>query len=362
MRPDHWTLTALYRIRFRGSDSIVPQGRRHMLKLIPPRAGRSPNWRIRGTYLGISVDRTSGAPDKVIARKVLTRIKGEIERGELSGKQELTFAGAAVAYLNAGGSSRFLKPITDHFGPRTLARQIDQVEIDACAVALYPQATAATRNRQVYSPISAILRHVGIRLDLRRPKGAQGQELTHWLRPDQARAMLAAASDIDEEFAAYLILVLYTGARRSEALGLEWATVDLASATALIPHTKNGRPRIIHLPPPVVAALARLDKTQRKVFRWATPSGLYKLLTQVEQACGFPIGIHMLRHTYATWMRLYAKLTPEELQRLGAWSDPKSVRRYDHVEALEIARAANALPNVERAPAVDHGKKGVSNS
>lgn len=331
-----------------------------MLKLIPPRAGRSPNWRVRGTYLGISVDRTAGTPDQAIARKVLARIKTEIERGELSGRQELTFAGAAVAYLNAGGSSRFLKPITDHFGPRTLARQIGQVEIDACAVALYPNATAATRNRQVYSPISAILRHAGIRLDLRRPKGAQGQELTHWLRPDQARAMLAAAADIDEEFAAYLILVLYTGARRSEALGLEWATVDLPRATAFIDKTKNGRPRAIHLPPPVVAALAQLDKTRRRVFRWHTPSGLYKLLAKVEQACGFPIGIHMLRHTYATWMRLYAKLTPEELQRLGAWSDPKSVRRYDHVEAIEIARAADALPDIESATRGDRKKEGLS--
>lgn len=331
-----------------------------MLKLIPPRAGRSPNWTIRGTYLGVRVDRTAGTPDRAAARKVLARITGEIERGELSGRPELTFAAAALAYLNAGGCDRFLKPITDYFGPRTLAREVGQVEIDACAVALYPDATPATRNRQVYSPVSAILRHVGIRLNLRRPKGAEGQELTHWLTPDQARLMLANAKAIDEEFAAYLTLVLYTGARRSEALALEWATVDLTAASAFLTRTKNGKPRALHLPPPVVAALAGLEKDRRKVFRWETPSGLYKLLAKVEEACGFPIGIHMLRHTYATWMRGYAGLSPEELQRTGAWSSAKSLRRYDHIEALEVARAADALPMVDRAPGVVHKKRGAS--
>jgi hypothetical protein len=37
------------------------------LKLVPPRTDRSPNWRIRGTYLSVTVDRTAGTPKRAIA-------------------------------------------------------------------------------------------------------------------------------------------------------------------------------------------------------------------------------------------------------------------------------------------------------
>src|SRR5665213_2168154 len=40
-----------------------------------------------------------------------------------------------------------------------LSANIGQAEIDAASQALYPTAMAATRKRQVYIPISAVLRH-----------------------------------------------------------------------------------------------------------------------------------------------------------------------------------------------------------
>jgi hypothetical protein len=39
------------------------------IKLIPPKAGRSSNFRVRGTYLGIAVDRSTETSDKAKARK-----------------------------------------------------------------------------------------------------------------------------------------------------------------------------------------------------------------------------------------------------------------------------------------------------
>ena len=143
------------------------------LKLEAPRAGLSKNWRIRGTYLRERVDQTTGTPDKKLAAKILAKVRDEIERGAFSRPGAPTFAGAALKYIDAGDEERFVLKLADHFGETPIAR-IDQDAVDAAALALYPRATPATRNRQVYSPVSAILKAAGVTDGLKRPKGARG--------------------------------------------------------------------------------------------------------------------------------------------------------------------------------------------
>ena len=46
---------------------------------------------------------------------------------------------------------------------------IDQRAIDQAAIVLYPNASPATRNRQVYTPMSAILRGAGVTTALKWP-------------------------------------------------------------------------------------------------------------------------------------------------------------------------------------------------
>ncbi len=197
--------------------------------LVAPKAGRSPYWRVRGTEYGISIDRSAKTGDKRLASKFLAEWRAEAQRLALSPPAAtggLTFAGASIAYMQADGEKRFLAPLLTHFGETPLSR-IDQAAIDAAAVALYPDGTPATRNRQVYSPVSAVLRHAGVTLPLRRPKGAHAGRRVDWLRPDQAFALLDTAGAIHEGFGALLTFLLYGGVRLSEALRLEWKDVDL---------------------------------------------------------------------------------------------------------------------------------------
>ena len=158
------------------------------LKLILPRAGMSKNWRIRGTYLRERVDQTTVTPDKKLATKILAKVRDDIERGAFSRPGAPTFADAALKYIEAGGEERFVLRLADHFGETPLAR-IDQAAVDAAALALYPRATPATRNRQVYSPVSAILKAAGAADGLKRPKGARGTRRLFWLTPEQASAL-----------------------------------------------------------------------------------------------------------------------------------------------------------------------------
>jgi integrase len=319
------------------------------IKLVPPRAGKSPHWTIRGTYLGRYVDRSAKTGKRATAAKVLKGIERQIERGEFSEKGEPTFASAAAAYMRAGGERTYVKRLLEHFGETPLS-QIAQSNIDNAATALYPDATAATRNRSVYTPVSAILRHTGTRIDLRRPSGSGGRKQTAWLWPEQVFALIEEAEKLSQAFAALLIVLCYTGMRLGEALGLTWNDTRLQDGFAYIADTKNGEPRPVFLPPVAVAAIANLPRThdQHRLFRFTKSGHLYSLL----RAAAFKAGVdlpersafHIFRRTYATWMRRYAGLDEIGLLAIGAWKDMKSVHRYSQTVVTEEAKRAAFLP------------------
>lgn len=317
------------------------------LKLCPPR--KSPFWSVRGTYLGIYVNRSTKAGKRAIAAKVLKKWEREIECGEFAERGAATFASAAAAYMKAGGERTYVKRLLQHFGEKPI-RSIDQAAIDAAASAIYPSATAATRNRSVYTPVCAILRRAGQRIDLRRPIGSGGSKATAWLWPEQAFALFDEAEKLDKEFATLIVTLCYTGMRLSEALNLTWDQVRLSDGFAYIPDTKNGEPRAVFLPPVAVAAIANIERRghEPRVFRFTKSGHLYSLLRVAAIRANVELpersAFHIFRHTYATWMRREAGLDTRGLIATGAWKDRKSADRYEHVVVSEEARKAMLLP------------------
>lgn len=316
------------------------------LKLYPPR-GRSPYYSVRGTYLGIYVNRSTKTGKRAVAVKALGKIERDIESGAFAVKGEATFASAAMSYMNSGRERKYVGRLLHHFRDTPLSH-IDQAAIDACAATLYPSGSPATRNRQVYTPVGAILRCGGIDLRLRRPKGSNGNRATAWLWPEQAEALFEEAAKLDKEFAALLITLCYTGLRLSEALNLTWDDVRLTDGYAYIPTTKNEEPRAVYLPPVAVAALGNLGAGEGKLFRWSKSGHLYHLLraSAFRASVSLPerSAFHIFRHTYATWMRRYAGADSATLIATGAWKDRKSVDRYTHAVVSEEARRAALLP------------------
>jgi integrase len=330
------------------------------LKLVPPRAGKSPNYRIRGTYYGVPIDCTAGTPDRSKASKALAKLKADIESGAYAPRSGLTFAEAALSYIRSGGEDRFMLMLTDHFGNTPLS-EIDQSAIDNAAHELYPDAGPATRNRQVYTPMSAILKHAKVAFAVRRPKGAQGEVRTKWLWPKQAFALLDAAEKVDREFRVLLALLLYTGLRLSEALALETDWLNLPESFAYIPKTKNGDARALYLPPTLIAELANhprgLERPGETLVRFRKNGHLYKLLAATRKAAEVETDFHTFRHTWATWMRRYGKLDTKGLMGTGAWKDEKSAARYQHVVVTEEMTRADLLPTQKSVKAVDKNKK-----
>lgn len=330
------------------------------LRLVDPRKGKSPNYSVRGTYLGVEVNRSARTSDRKKAKLFLKKWEQEIERGEFSAPRVPTFADAVIGYIKAGGERRHLPPLIRKLGETPL-NKITQAAVDEAAVEIFPKGTPSTRNRQVYTPISAVLKHAGVEDRIRRPAKSKGTKRVDWLWPEEAFRLLEAASELDAEFGVFLTVLLYTGMRLSEALGLEIDKVRLVDQFAYVPDTKNDDPRAVFLPPEVIAALANhplgMDRPKERVFAsFKQNNRIFNLLTAsaAKAAVIIPRGVafHLLRHTWATWMRRFGGLDTAGLVATGAWRDRESASRYEHLVVSEEARKAALLPTPPKRKAV----------
>lgn len=344
-------------------------------RLVDPRPGKTPYYYIRGTEYGVSLNETTGKTVKAEAFKVLKSKRDGAKCGELQSRAALRkapmFTDAALSYIENCGDARFLgkfdeetkewsKGLIKHFIDTKLA-EIGQAEIDAAAVALYPDATPATRNRQVYTPVSAILKHAGIEKAIRRPKGANGKVKNDWMRQEPAFRLLEAAEAVDAEFGIFCTFLCYTGCRLSDALDLTTDRLILAESFVYFEETKNDDPRGAFLPPYLVAALANHPRgleRSGKVFRFRKNGRLYNLMRKAKKAAGEDLAavtFHTFCHTWASWMRRYAKSDTRGLVGTTRWRDQKSAARYEHVVATEESQRAALLPTPKRKKNEVHG-------
>jgi integrase len=342
------------------------------LKLVPPRAGKSPNWTIRGSYLGVAVDRSARTDRKAVAEQQRKQLETAIERGEYPPKApaaaSLTFIAAAIAYMRSGGERETLASLIPYFG-ETPIEDIGQAEIDAAALQLYPTATPATRNRKVYTPVSAVLHSAGRDIQIKRPKGAKGKIVTDFLSVEDAFAIIAAADRDDRAFGILLRFLLYTGCRISEAMALRWEQVAFDLGVAYIATSKNDDPRTVLLQAELreeMRAFAN-DRTSGPVFPFRRGGGLKDRLTRAKlDVCGITpkkrcagetkadrripphrlswVGFHTFCHTWATWMRRYGRADLQSLVATGRWRDPRSAARYAHVAPRDEWSRVDLLP------------------
>ena len=146
------------------------------LKLV--KRPKSPYWVMRGTVRGIRVEESTGTAARRAAEEIRAKREAELLSESVYGKiATVTFAEAVLSLVQERGSSRFLRPLLEHFGTTPL-KHIGQEAIDKAALKLYPKGSDATRNRQVYTPASAVLQHAARkgwcpRPVLARPKAAR---------------------------------------------------------------------------------------------------------------------------------------------------------------------------------------------
>jgi integrase len=184
--------------------------------------------------------------------------------------------------------------------------KIGQAELDGAAAAILPNALPQTRNRSVYTPSLAIMRHAGVVKAIKRPKWTGGKRVD-WLRPAEAFKRLEAASEVDERLGALMTFLLYAGPRLSEALRLEWVDIDLTRSTTLLRQIKERRadrgspsagPPSPRLPPRQDQA-SRLRPEQVRPSLCAARSGREAIRRDLAAALGLPHVETLSRHVEA---------------------------------------------------------------
>ena len=229
-------------------------------------------WYLRGTVRGVSVYETTGTSDEDAAEELRIKREGEILHRTIYGEQvSRTFAEAALMYLERPGGlpdteARYVFPLVDHFGHLTLDK-IDQAAVDRYISARHRGAKVSTIRRATLTPLTSVLNHAH-RLGwcevprfrrLKQPKGR-----TTYLSEDQAERLIEASAP---HFRPLVILLLYTGARLSEALYLDWADVDLQRRMITFWDTKNGETRTVPLHVRAFLTLANLEHREGAIFR-----------------------------------------------------------------------------------------------
>lgn len=105
----------------------------------------------------------------------------------------------------------------------------------------------------------------------------------------------------------FLLLLLFTGMRRSEGLALRWSNVDLVGRTLTVPITKNHEPLLLPLSDYLLQMLQR-RKAAHKGSDWVFPgpgkSGHFqepkKAVAWVRENSGVSFTLHDLRRTFIT--------------------------------------------------------------
>jgi integrase len=183
-----------------------------------------------------------------------------LEEAASAGPLEQAFEAAVATYLGTGGDKRLLGETEDR--PRNkLLDVLSQYRVDEITDAvmvhatakLYPRATPATINRQLYTPVITVLRMASGRGSptSRGPKGHSEIKPAEappdkWFKPvlKQCRPQLGA-----------VLLFCTTSSRRAgEAIKCQPEHYDPENGTVFIGSDKNGNPIVVQLAKQVVEA------------------------------------------------------------------------------------------------------------
>jgi len=290
----------------------------------------------RGTVSKRRLRGSTGTSVKERAERIAAEVEDRAWKRHLDGPGAvLTFAQVAIKYRAAGKPTRFLNNVEDYWKD-TLVRNITPGAIRDAALVLYPNATAATRNRQAIVPIQAVINHAAEsemcpRIRVKRFKIETKSKIPATL--EWVEAFMAAAEQ--PHLAGLALFMFLTGARVSEALSVQWHDIDFKAKTVLIRQTKLGNERRAHLPQSLILRIANIPhaNSHDRVFWYRTRNDCLKTWRRTAgRAKIAALSFHSCRHGFATAL-LQAGVDPVTVAKLGGW---KSVRHlfetYGHAK------------------------------
>ena len=214
----------------------------------------------------------------------------------------------------------------------------------------------ANRVKAVLSKMFALAEYWGWReLGTNPARGIQAYReyaRERFLTPEEVQRLWDALAQTDAartqhwRFTTAIRLLLLTGARTGEILGLEWRWIDWQAGTARLPESKTG-PKSLWFSGEALKVLRSLPKEMRSSYVLpGTKTGHHYVgIRQTWDHFRLTVGLddvrlHDLRHTYAA----YAAGSGVSLPQIGALlghKHPQATARYAHI-APQVAHAAAA--------------------
>lgn len=180
-------------------------------------------------------------------------------------------------------------------------------------------------------------------LKISKPKEPRGR--TRFLS-DGERAQLLNACRENENPYLYLVVVLLlsTGARKMEILGLKWADIDFARGVITLHQTKNGEKRLLPLTGHALSLMKEHNKIRRINCHWVFPSHDEKkpmdlrkpFETALKKAEITDFRWHDLRHSAASYLAMNGASMSEIAEVLGH-KTLQMVKRYAHLSEAHTA-------------------------
>lgn len=310
-------------------------------------------WHYRGTLGGgqsgaptTRLRGTTGTAAKDLAQQYVNDVERRFWKGQRDGPESvLTFARAALEYRKLGKQERFLEAVEDYW-KSTLVRNINNGTVRKGAMALYPTASNATRNRQFIVPTMAVINHAAAMdlcpvLRVKRFPEVRKEKVPATL--EWVKAFMAESSP---HLGALCCFMFLTGTRVSDALAVTWGDVDMDAGKVWVSQGKlRGDRRRVHMPPMLLAALARIPtnrEPESKLFPYSSQSAAkHPWLAVVKRAGIQRLTFHSCRHGFATAM-LHAGVDVITIAKLGGWKSPDHVfRTYGH--AMDDDTLANRI-------------------
>lgn len=309
---------------------------------------RAPNGKIAWRR----VERSTQTGDKSLAQAIAAQWERDyVESAYFKTEATPTFAAAALMYMETTGRRRFMAPLIDHFGPDITLAEIDQDAMMEAVRTLYPGRKAATINRQVFTPVIAVMTLAKHRHNLTRPKGHNRQEPVKV--PDDAwfQELLPQCSD---DLAALVIFLTLHGRRVGEALSLSGGDIDLERREVLIYQTKTERPVLVPLAREFIAQLARIDGWQERerLFGYRWRKIVCKDLKLACERAGIPYYTTKAlgRHAFASRL-LREGYSLKHVQEAGGWARIDiPARHYAHLERSHVRESIEAVAKKWAAP------------
>lgn len=331
---------------------------------------------LRGSVRGIAIYESARTGDPEIAERAREAREDDLIEQSIAGiKAVVTFEAAADSYVQAGGAQdhlfRVRKKDGAHIGLAVHFRgvklkDIGQSELDAAARKLFPKATGATRNRQVYTPFIAVWNHAvankwAVKHEWKRPRERKGT--TAVAGPSRA-GTLPVSYERAWEFvramspspALVMTALFYTGMRPIELFALKADGVNIDGRWLTLRSSKTGEPRGVPMHEVLVPIFAALKERGGELFRdrrnvpypiREDGGGQIKsAIAGARKRTGIGgISPYTARHTVSTQL-VMAGVHPHIKDQILGHAVTEMSRVYTQVPQAPLIEAINKLPTI----------------